>query len=146
MSLRFPFFVDLSGKKAVVIGGGTVGLRRARVLRDFGAAVTVVAPSLGAPLVGVAHIARRYQAGDLAGAFLAVAATNDRAVNRAVWEEAQDSGVLVNVCDCQSECGFFFPAICRTGNRVAGVAGDGTDHRRTAQAAAAIRKALEELP
>ena len=87
MSLRFPFFVDLSGKKAVVVGGGTVGLRRARVLRDFGAAVTVVAPSLGAPLEGVAHIARRYQAGDLAEAFLAVAATDDRAVNRAVWEE-----------------------------------------------------------
>ena len=146
MSLRFPFFVDLSGKKAVVVGGGTVGLRRARVLRDFGAAVTVVAPSLGAPLEGLAHIARRYQAGDLAEAFLAVAATDDRAVNRAVWEEAQGRGVWVNVCDCQSECGFFFPAICRTGNLVAGVAGDGTDHRRTAQAAAAIRKALEELP
>ena len=111
MSLRFPFFVDLSGKKAVVVGGGTVGLRRARVLRDFGAAVTVVAPSLGAPLEGVAHIARRYQAGDLAEAFLAVAATDDRAVNRAVWEEAQGRGVWVNVCDCQSECGFFFPAI-----------------------------------
>ena len=106
----------------------------------------MVAPSLGAPLEGVAHIARRYQAGDLAEAFLAVAATDDRAVNRAVWEEAQGRGVWVNVCDCQSECGFFFPAICRSGHLAAGVAGDGTDHRRTAQAAAAIRKALEELP
>ena len=78
--------------------------------------------------------------------FYDLAERSNRAVNRAVWEEAQGRGVWVNVCDCQSECGFFFPAICRAGNLVAGVAGDGTDHRRTAQAAAAIRKALAELP
>ena len=146
MSLRFPLFVNLSGRKAVVIGGGTVGLRRAGALRAFGAAVVVVAPSLGEPLDGIEHLERRYREGDLAEAFLAVAATDDRAVNHAVWEEARAGGVLINVCDCQSECDFFFPAICRAEHLVAGVAGDGGDHRRTAQAAAAIRKTLEELP
>lgn len=146
MSLRFPLFVDLSGKKAVVVGGGAVGLRRARALWEFGAAVTVIAPSLGALPEGAARLERRYQAGDLAGAFLAVAATDDRAVNHAVWEEARSGGVLVNVCDCPEECDFFFPALCRAGNLSAGVAGDGSDHRRTARAAAAIRKTLEELP
>lgn len=146
MRLRFPLFVDLNGKKAVVVGGGQVGLRRAEVLRDFGADVTVVAPSLGRPAEGVAHWARAYRRGDLAGAFLAVAATDDRGVNHAVWEEARAGGIPVNVCDCRSECDFFFPAICQSGNLVAGVVGDGGDHRRTARAAAAIRKTLEELP
>ena len=146
MSPRFPLFMDLSGKKAVVIGGGQVGLRRAEALRDFGAEVTVISPSLGRPLEGAAHLARAYRRGDLAGAILAVAATDDRAVNHAVWEEARAGGVLVNVCDCRSECDFFFPAICQAGNLVAGVVGDGGDPRRTARAAAAIRKTLEELP
>ena len=145
MSPRFPLFVDLSGKKAVVVGGGTVGLRRAAILRDFGAAVTVISPAPGEPLEGISHLARNYRAGDLAGAFLAVAATDDRAVNRAVWEEARTRSVPVNVCDCPGECDFFFPAICRSGDLVAGVTGGGADHRRTARAAAAIRKTLEEL-
>ena len=73
-SKRFPLFVDLTGRAAVVIGGGTVGLRRAEVLRRFGADVTLISPRLCAPLEGVRHIPRPYQPGDLAGAFLAVAA------------------------------------------------------------------------
>ena len=88
---------------------------------------------------------RAYCEGDLAGAFLVVAATNDRRVNHAVYVEAKRRGILVNVCDCQSECDFFFPAICRAETLVAGVVGDGSDHRKTARAAKAIRKTLEEL-
>ena len=145
MELRFPLFMDLTGKPAVVVGGGTIGLRRAGVLRDFGAEVTVIAPAGQEKPKGVRYIRRPYGTGDLTGAFLAVAATDDRAVNRAVYEEAKRLGIPVNVCDCQSECDFFFPAICRTETLVAGVVGDGSDHRKTAQAAKAIRKTLEEL-
>ena len=146
MSQRFPLFLDLSGKSAVLIGGGAVASRRAAVLLSFGAKVTVISPVLRTPMKGVVHMPRPYQPGDLEGAFLALAATDDRTVNHAVFLEARERGILVNVCDCPEECGFFFPAICRTDSLVAGVAGDGSDHRRTAQAAAAIRKTLEELP
>ena len=110
MELRFPLFMDLTGKPAVVVGGGTIGLRRAGVLRDFGAAVTVIAPEVTGSLDGVKPLLRAYCEGDLAGAFLAVAATNDRRVNHAVYVEAKRRGILVNVCDCQSECDFFFPS------------------------------------
>lgn len=142
--MRFPLFVDLTGKPVVVVGGGTVGLRRTAALRRFGARVTVVAPALREALGGVDWVERAYQAGDLQGAFLAVAATDDRAVNHAVYEEAKRTGVPVNVCDCQEECDFFFPALCETGGVVAGVAGDGGDHQKTARAAALIRRVWEE--
>ena len=145
MSLRFPLFVDLAGKAVVVVGGGAIGLRRAAVLQRFGARVTVIAPEIREKPEGIAGLLRSYQSGDLTGAFLAVAATNDRAVNHAVYEEARDRGILVNVCDCPDECDFYFPAICQTETLVAGLVGDGSDHRRTAQAAKAVRKTLEEL-
>ncbi len=142
--MRFPLFIDLTGRAVVVVGGGTVGLRRAAALRRFGARVTVVAPALREALEGVDWVERAYREGDLQGAFLAVAATDDRAVNHAVYEEAKRAGVPVNVCDCQEECDFFFPALCETGGVVAGVAGDGGDHQKTARAAALIRRVWEE--
>ena len=139
---RFPLFVSLEGRRAVVIGGGTVGLRRAKVLRDFGADVTVISPRLAEEEAGVRHIPRAYRPGDLAGAYLALAAADDPAVNAAVGEEARSQGILFNRSDCPAECDFFFPAICEGAGLVAGVVGDGTDHRRTAQAAKRIREVL----
>ena len=145
MDLRFPLFINLSGKRAVVVGGGTIGLRRAAVLRDFGAQVTVVAPKIGEHLERTNEFLRAYQCGDLEGAFLVVAATDDRAVNHTVYEDAKRMGILVNVCDCPDECDFYFPAICRSESLVAGIVWDGHDHAHTARAARAVRQALEEL-
>ena len=88
---RFPLFIDLTGRRAVVVGGGTVGLRRAEALRRFGAEVTVISPRLAGPLPGAVHLPRAYRDGDLAGAFLAVAATDDGAVNAAAGREARAS-------------------------------------------------------
>lgn len=88
---------------------------------------------------------RCYRPGDLAGAALAVIATDDRAVNRAAGEEARMLGIPVSVADAPEECTFYFPAICAGENLVAGVAGRGDDHLRTARAARAIRAVLEEL-
>lgn len=142
-SKRFPLFVDLTGRAAVVIGGGVVGLRRAEVLRRFGADVTLISPALSAPLEGIRHIPRAYQAGDLSDAFLAVAATDDESVNAAAGREARQRGVLFNRSDCPAECDFFFPAVCEGDGIVAGVTGDGSDHRRTAGIAKIIRELLK---
>ena len=139
---RFPLFVDLTGKSAVVIGGGTVGLRRAEILRRFGAVVTVISPSLARSVEGVRHIARAYEDGDLTGAFLAVAAADDPAVNEAAGREARRVGVFFNRSDEPGGCDFFFPAVCEGGNMVAGLAGDGSDHRKIARTAEEIRKIL----
>ena len=142
---RFPLFIDLTGKKVVLIGGGTIASRRIATLRLFGCEITVVAPELKCSAQGLTYLPRTYVTGDLRGAALAVAATDNREVNHAVWQEAQALGIPISVADCEAECGFYFPAICTGENLVAGVVSTGKDHHRTARAAREIRKVLEEL-
>ena len=82
----FPLFVDLYGRRCVIVGGGAIAARRAAVLGEFGAAVTVIAPEWKGGVRNIDWVPRVYVPGDLAGAFLAVAATDDREVNRSVGE------------------------------------------------------------
>lgn len=145
MGYRFPLFIDLSGKKAVVIGGGTIALRRVNVLLSFGAQVTIIAPECSDVPKGVVFLKRPYQPGDLAGAFLAVAATDCRAVNHQVGQEANAAGIFVSVADRKEESTFFFPAICTGNGLVAGVVSQGEEHKKTAAAARKIRTVLEEF-
>jgi precorrin-2 dehydrogenase/sirohydrochlorin ferrochelatase/precorrin-6A/cobalt-precorrin-6A reductase len=141
---RFPLFVELAGRSCVVVGGGTVGARRARVLREFGAAVTVVAPRLSERLDGVVYLEREYRAEDLNGAFLAVAATDDRAVNAAVAAACAARGIHVSAADAPGACSFWFPAVY-VGRTVAGVVSRGGEHHLAAAAARRVREVLQEL-
>ena len=142
---RFPLFVDLRGRSAVIVGGGKIALRRAEVLTRFGAAVTMIAPACAGVPEGVTWLEREYRPGDLEHAFLAVAATNDRDVNFRVGEEARALGIFASIADCAAESSFFFPAICTGSGLVAGVVSRGDAHSRTAEAAQKIRGVLEEL-
>ncbi len=142
---RFPLFVDLNGKRAVIVGGGKIALRRAAVLLSFGAAVTLIAPECPAVPQGAVFCKRAYRAGDLDGAFLAVAATDCRAVNRRVGQDAKAAGIPVSVADRKEESSFFFPAVCAGSGLVAGVVSGGEAHRKTAAAARKIRTVLETM-
>ena len=142
---KFPLFVDLTGKKVVLVGGGTIAARRIATLRLFGCEIEVVAPELKCSSDGLIWKQREYRTGDLKGAYLAVAATDSRSVNHQVGVDAGELGIPVSVADCESECTFYFPAVCTGENLIAGVVSGGKDHHRTARAAKAIRRALEEL-
>lgn len=142
---RFPLFLDLSDKTAVLIGGGTIAARRIASLRQFGCRIKVISPTLSCSSDGLCWIQREYRKGDLEGAFLAVAATDSREVNREVGQEARERAIFVSVADCEEECSFYFPAVCRGENLVAGVVSTGKDHHRTARAAREIRGVLEGL-
>lgn len=106
----------------VVIGGGAVATRKARLLAASGARVRVVSPDLTAVLerearagrIGVAR--RRYRSGDLRGAVLAFAATGDPDLNRRVAEEARARGCLVNIANLPAESDFYVPAVTRRGD------------------------------
>jgi precorrin-2 dehydrogenase / sirohydrochlorin ferrochelatase len=113
----YPIFLDLSGRRCVVVGGGGVADRKARKLLQARAEVVVISPEVGAELESVAvEIHRReYREGDLEGAYLAFAATNVRKVNAAVAREAKERGILVNVADSPSEGDFALPSTLRRG-------------------------------
>ena len=143
--LRFPLFLDLTGKKVVLVGGGTIASRRIGTLRLFGCQIVVIAPELKSLEEDITWIRRPYEMGDLEGAYLAIAATSDRQVNHQVGEEAHRLGIPVSVADCEAECSFYFPAICLGEELVAGVVSSGRDHNRTARTAREIRKLLEEM-
>jgi uroporphyrin-III C-methyltransferase / precorrin-2 dehydrogenase / sirohydrochlorin ferrochelatase len=113
----FAAFLDLRGKPAVVVGGGAVAALKAEALLRSGARVTVVAPALGArlaelTLVGaVRHSSKRFQPGDLVGAEIAIAATDDPAANEAVSSAARALRVAVNVADNAALSSFIMPSV-----------------------------------
>jgi precorrin-2 dehydrogenase/sirohydrochlorin ferrochelatase len=120
MSL-FPMFLKLTARPAVVVGAGTIAEGKIESLLQAEARVTVIAPE-ALPRVRewaesgeIAWVQREYREGDLAGAFLAVAATATAAVNRAVFAEATERGVLVNAVDDPPFCDFYFPSIVKRG-------------------------------
>jgi precorrin-2 dehydrogenase/sirohydrochlorin ferrochelatase len=113
--------IGMERRRVVVVGGGSVAARKVEGLLEAGAQVTVISPILTPELEVLAEarriavIGRPYRQGDLAGAFLVIAATNDADVNQAVWREAEQCGCLVNVVDDPAHCNFIAPAIIRRG-------------------------------
>ena len=112
-----PVFLRLQHERVVVVGGGTIALRKVRSLLETGAQVTVIAPALHAELatIGVRgelrHIAAPFAAEHLEGAVAVVAATDDATVNAVVSHAAQQRRIPVNVVDDASLSTFIFPAI-----------------------------------
>jgi uroporphyrin-III C-methyltransferase/precorrin-2 dehydrogenase/sirohydrochlorin ferrochelatase len=113
----FAAFLDLKGKPGVVVGGGPVAALKAETLLRSGVRVTVVAPELCARLAEltvlgtVRHEPRRFQAGDLVGAEIAIAATDDEAVNEAVAVAARALRIPVNVADDPARSSFIMPSV-----------------------------------
>lgn len=109
----------VAGKRCLVVGGGNVAARKAAGLVAAGAAVEVVASEVREPvrslegLVGVEE--RPYQRGEVAGYWLAVAATGDPVANQAVFDDGEEAGVWVNSADDPARCSFVLPAIARQG-------------------------------
>ena len=135
----YPIVLNLSGRSALVVGGGEVALRKARALADAGARVRVVAPEFSAGFAEDGRfecVAARYEKRHIEGALVAVAATDDEAVNRQVAEDARAAGVLVNVVDRPELCDFIVPAQVRRGDLVVAVS--------TSGAAPALAKRLRE--
>ena len=122
----FPLFADLSGRRVLVVGGGEVGERKVRLLVEAGAQVDLVAAELtealaaavaprdARPLPGDGRVTLRASAFDdaqLDDVVLAVAATDDRAINARVAAAAEARGRLANVVDDAELSGFIVPAI-----------------------------------
>jgi precorrin-2 dehydrogenase/sirohydrochlorin ferrochelatase len=107
--------LDLEGRRCLVVGGGTVGLEKARGLLECGAVVTVVAPQLEPELqaLPVRWRRKRYEPADLEGNFLVVAATSNRTLNGRIFGNAEARSLLCNVVDTPELCSFILPAVFR---------------------------------
>jgi precorrin-2 dehydrogenase / sirohydrochlorin ferrochelatase len=123
--LATPFYIaclKLKGRRAVVVGGGDIGLEKVEGLLACDADVTLIAPEAINPLEehareGAIRWEERAYVGpaDLEGVFMAIAATSDTNVNISVYEDAERRAMLVNVVDVPPLCNFILPAIVRTG-------------------------------
>ncbi len=115
----YPVYLNLAGKRCVILGGGTIAQGKIAALRDAGASITVISPEAtngirrAAERGDITYRRREYRHGDLEGAFIAIAATNVWHVNREIYEEAEERGVLLNVVDDPDQCTFIAPSIVR---------------------------------
>jgi len=115
------FNLQIEGKTIIVIGGGAVAERKVCNILSAGAELTVISPTVTYELQrlrdegNIRHLSRRFQAGDLAGAFMVIAATNDHAANQAVAAEAKALGVLAEITDQPAAGNVTSPAIIRQG-------------------------------
>ncbi|MCQ4280672.1 siroheme synthase CysG [Pseudomonas stutzeri] len=112
-----PLFHNLKGRTVLVVGGGEIALRKARLLSEAGAVLRVVAPKIAAELSelvaegGGQTLHRGYLHSDLSGCVLSIAATDDEPLNAQVSEDAKALGMPVNVVDSPQLCTVIFPAI-----------------------------------
>jgi len=117
----YPMFLNISGKRCVVVGGGKVALRKVRALLEHGASIEVISPDLCPELIELAQRGqvntsrRHYQPGDLRQAFIAIAATDSSDVNQQVVKEARNEGILVNVVDDPENSDFIVPSYSNRG-------------------------------
>ncbi len=121
MARYYPAFLNVAGLRAVVVGGGAVAERKAAQLLASGADVTLVSPDATPELERLAGegrvrlIRRAYATGDLAGAWIAVAATDDPETQRKIRAESLREKTLLNVADAPDLCGFIAPSVVERG-------------------------------
>jgi precorrin-2 dehydrogenase / sirohydrochlorin ferrochelatase len=117
----FPMFLKLRDRLCVVVGGGEVAEAKIPGLLEAGAKLRVIAPEATEAISAWAEegrlewAPRKFEPGDLSGAFIVIAATSALGVNQDVFHEADAQGILCNAVDDPERCHFYYPAIVRRG-------------------------------
>ena len=148
MSEYYPVYLNLKDRRCVVVGGGTIAQDKIIKLLESGAVVSVVSPDATPVIQSLADegrlewARREYCPGDLCGAFMGIAATNRRDVNRCIFEEAEEHGILLNVVDDPVLCSFIAPAIVKRGQVTLAVSTGGA----SPALARKLRESLENSP
>jgi precorrin-2 dehydrogenase/sirohydrochlorin ferrochelatase len=117
----YPIFLKLEGRKVLIVGGGKVAEEKIYAVLRSATDVTVVAPEVSPQIQAwvdrglVRHVAREYQPGMAKEYFLVIAGTDSQDVNRLVYREAAEAGVLCNAVDDPAFCDFYAPSIVSRG-------------------------------
>lgn len=140
----YPVFIEMSGRRCLVVGGGVVGERKVEGLLAADADVTVLSPTLTAALQTlfgagrIKHIAREYRTADATRYELCMVATDDGAANDMVARDCRKHRVWVNAADDPPNCDFILPSVLRRGELQIAVSTGG-------RSPALSRKVREEL-
>ncbi len=119
---KYPIFLEMAGRRAVVVGAGPVAIRKAQVLLDAGARLVIVSDAVDEILISrfkyanAEFIKSKYSKNYLAGAVLVIAATNKPKVNEQIYKDCQKIEILCNVVDDPLHCDFFVPAVVKRGD------------------------------
>ena len=141
----FPMMVELEGENVLVVGGGEEGYKKIKILKDFGANITLIAPDAEPDAAEAAdrYICRCFEGEDIAeGRYkMVVAATDDRSLNIRIHDNALKYKIPVNVVDDTALCTFIFPAIVKDREVVCAVSSGG----RSPYVAQHIKKLIEQI-
>lgn len=124
----FPMFIELQSRPCLVAGGGQIAFHKVKVLIDFGAQITVVAPEILPEIEEISGVdcqKRSFKEADLEGQELVVAATNDKKLNHRISLICRKKKIPVNVVDQPEECSFIFPAYIKEKEVVAAFSSGG---------------------
>ena len=119
----FPFFVEIKNQHCLVVGGGMVALRKIEKLLPFGVDITVVSPAFCAEIEEmeiVRKVQRPFEKKDIEGMLFVIGATDDEQVNAEISVLCRERNIPVNIVDDPEKCTFFFPALVKKGEFVAG--------------------------
>lgn len=146
---NFPLFIDSTDKKVLVYGCGLIATRRIKTLLMFKFQIEVIGRTPSKELEALlaeSKICKRIEYhrkqiddSDISKinkeTFLVVAATSDRNINNKIAERAKECGVFHSIADAKDECDIFFPAVRTKDEVVVGIAGDGSNHKKTREIA-----------
>ena len=142
----FPAFLKLDNRQVIIIGGGTIAESKLPALLQSGARVRIISPRLNPNLQAqlrdnnIEWWPKRYQQGDLAGAFLVIAATNNSEVNSAVFQESEARNILCNAVDDPENCHFYYASIVQRGDLQIAISTNGKSPALSQR----LRKELED--
>jgi len=131
MTLLYPIFLNIERKNCLIVGGGSVALRKVKSLLSCGATVEVISPVVREEIRQFAEEnrillkIRGFEDGDEEGRFLIFAATGDRKLNQHIAELCREKTVWLNAVDDPENCDFYVPAILRRGDVCAAVSTSG---------------------
>lgn len=144
----YPMFVDLEGRRCLVVGGGPIATEKVEKLLEHGAVVRLVTPQLTPELERMVNEGAigeyregTYRPEDLDGCFLVIAATNLDPINRMVWQDAEARNMVCNVVDVPPLCNFIVPSIVRRGELALAISTGGA----SPVVAKHIRRQLDEM-
>lgn len=142
----FPFFVELKGKRGLIVGGGIVAERKVRKLLPYEPELLVVAPEIDGGIRKLSEevkekrtknedtselilFERDFETTDLEKMDFVIAATSDEALNTRIAKLCEEKHILVNVVDDKEKCGFLFPSLIRKGKLSIGISTEGASPR-----------------